>query len=55
MGAFYKPNIVIDRSSRKDKYGRTLARVSVDDVDLGEALIKEGLARKWEGKRGPWC
>jgi micrococcal nuclease len=38
-----------------DRYGRTLARVVVDGVDLGEALIAAGLARAWDGKRRTWC
>lgn len=47
--------IVLERASRRDKYNRVLARVSVDGADLGEALIAAGLARKWEGRRRPWC
>jgi micrococcal nuclease len=38
-----------------DRYGRTLAYVLVDGRDLGEALIGAGLARKWTGRREPWC
>ncbi len=30
-----------------DAYGRTLATVSVNGVDLGEALVSMGLARRW--------
>jgi micrococcal nuclease len=30
-----------------DTYGRTLATVSVDGVDAGEWLIRQGLARRW--------
>jgi micrococcal nuclease len=33
-----------------DKYGRTLARLG----DLGEVLVREGLARRWGDRRG-WC
>lgn len=39
----------------KDKYGRTLARVSVNGIDAGGTLIAEGLARPWEGRRHSWC
>ncbi len=43
----------------KDKYGRTLARVEVDHKDIGDVLMKEGLARKWtktwDGNEAPWC
>ena len=38
-----------------DRYGRTLAYVLTDNVDLGDRLIEAGLARKWEGKRRSWC
>ena len=40
---------------RMDRYGRFLVRVLVDDLDVGEVLIDEGLARKWVGFRKPWC
>ena len=40
---------------RLDRYGRTLARIEIGGKDLGEVLIGEGLARKWAGKRRPWC
>lgn len=39
----------------KDRFGRTLAVVSVHGRDIGDMLIAEGLARKWAGKREPWC
>ena len=32
-----------------DKYGRTLASVEVTGVDIGQALLAEGLARPYEG------
>ncbi len=40
---------------RTDAYGRIIAYVLVDGRDLGEALIAEGLARPWRGRREPWC
>ena len=30
-----------------DRYGRTLARISVNGVDAGRYLIRRGLARRW--------
>ena len=30
-----------------DPYGRTLALVSVDGVDVGQWLVSQGLARRW--------
>jgi micrococcal nuclease len=47
--------LVRDQKRPRDRYGRTLALVRVDGVDLGEALVAAGLARPWEGKRRPWC
>ncbi|MDX2236889.1 MAG: thermonuclease family protein [Hyphomonadaceae bacterium] len=38
-----------------DRYGRTLAYVSVDGRDLGDAVIAAGLARRWSGRRTSWC
>jgi endonuclease YncB( thermonuclease family) len=53
-------NITIHRGDpetgrRKDRYGRTLATVSVDGRDIGEILISEELARRWVGRRASWC
>ncbi|QNQ40946.1 thermonuclease family protein [Brucella intermedia] len=39
----------------RDRYGRTLATVYVEGVDVGSILIEEELARPWRGKREPWC
>lgn len=44
-----------DNGRMKDRYGRTLARVIVNGQDAGERLISEGLARRWDGARHPWC
>jgi endonuclease YncB( thermonuclease family) len=44
-----------DGGRMTDKYGRTLAVVDIDGVDIGEQLIAEGLARPWTGKRRSWC
>lgn len=33
-----------------DRYGRTLARLG----DVGQVLVREGLARRWGDRRG-WC
>jgi endonuclease YncB( thermonuclease family) len=45
----------IDRYPLPDRFGRTLARVSVNGKDVGKALISEGLATPWEGRRHSWC
>lgn len=38
-----------------DQYGRKLRVVVRDGRSLGDRLIAEGLARRWSGKRMPWC
>lgn len=38
-----------------DRHGRTLASVKVQGRDVGEVLVREGLARTWSGRREPWC
>jgi len=38
-----------------DRYGRKLRVVMRDGKSIGDILIAEGLARRWNGKRRPWC
>lgn len=38
-----------------DRYGRTLARITVNGIDIGEALIKAGLAIKWSPGRAAYA
>lgn len=38
-----------------DRYGRTLAVIQVDGADVGDQLVREGLARTWSGRREAWC
>jgi micrococcal nuclease len=38
-----------------DRYGRKLRVVRREGHSLGEILIAEGLARRWDGARHPWC
>lgn len=47
--------IRVDGKRPRDRYGRALAWVTVDSQDLGEELIAAGLARRWDGRRRPWC
>jgi micrococcal nuclease len=44
-----------DTGRLKDKHGRTLATIEVDGRDVGDVLVKEGYARRWTGRREPWC
>lgn len=39
--------VLINRTGT-DRYGRTLARVTVNGQDAGEYLIRVGLARRWQ-------
>lgn len=47
--------VSVRRSWRLDRHGRTVGYVSVDGADLGEMLMKQGLAARWRGRRMPWC
>ncbi|MFG1428879.1 thermonuclease family protein [Roseixanthobacter glucoisosaccharinicivorans] len=38
-----------------DRYGRKLRTVTRDDRSLGERLVEEGLARRWNEPRRDWC
>ena len=38
-----------------DKYGRALRIVTRDGESVGETLVDEGLAERWQGYRGEWC
>ena len=42
-------------SRDEDKYGRKLRRVTRSGYSLGETLVGEGLARRWDGARHGWC
>jgi endonuclease YncB( thermonuclease family) len=39
----------------EDRYGRKLRSVRRGGVSFGDVLIREGLARRWDGARRPWC
>jgi endonuclease YncB( thermonuclease family) len=43
------------QSRDTDRYGRKLRLVVRDGRSLGDRLIAEGLARRWSGRRMPWC
>jgi micrococcal nuclease len=39
-----------------DQYGRALVRLQLDGVDASRLMIRQGLARKYDGgPRGSWC
>lgn len=39
----------------EDRYGRKLRKIVRDGQSIGEILVSEGLARRWDGARHPWC
>ncbi|MFC3319877.1 thermonuclease family protein [Rhizobium rosettiformans] len=39
----------------EDKYGRKLRTVMRAGRSLGDTLVNEGLARRWDGARHGWC
>ena len=39
----------------RDRYGRLLRTVTRQGESLGAALVREGLAETWQGRRGDWC
>jgi endonuclease YncB( thermonuclease family) len=38
-----------------DRYGRRLRIIRRDGRSLGDILVAEGLARRWDGPRRDWC
>jgi micrococcal nuclease len=48
-------SILRDAPRSRDRYGRTLAHITSDGLDVGEVMVAEGLARHWDGRRRPWC
>jgi endonuclease YncB( thermonuclease family) len=38
-----------------DRYGRLLRTAIRDGASLGDAMVGEGLAEPWKGRRGNWC
>ncbi|QPC45419.1 thermonuclease family protein [Kaustia mangrovi] len=46
--------VVIDRSGTHDRWGRPLVRLIVGDEDIGDILVREGLAVRWEPGREAW-
>lgn len=39
----------------KDDHGHTLGTISIEGQDIGEVMIKEGLAHRRTGRREQWC
>jgi micrococcal nuclease len=46
-------DVEIDRDSQ-DRFGRTLATVTVDGLNVADTLISAGVARQYNGRQS-WC
>lgn len=44
-----------DQARQFDRYGRTLARVTVRGEDVAGPMIAAGVARPWRGRSSDWC
>ena len=49
------PFRVVTGGRDEDRYGRKLRVIERDGRSLGEVLVAEGLARRWDGARRSWC
>ncbi|CAM5283053.1 hypothetical protein AFEL58S_00008 [Afipia felis] len=49
------PFTLVAADRDQDRYGRKLRTVSRGGRSIGDVLIAEGLARRWNGPRGSWC
>ena len=47
--------VVADGDRDKDVYGRKLRHINRNGQSLGDILIAEGLASRWEGQHQAWC
>lgn len=46
----------LERTDRdRDRYGRDLRIITRDGESLGDTLVAEGLAERWQGYRRNWC
>lgn len=48
-------DLVLVGQRDRDRNGRLLRVVMRRGRSLGDQLVAEGLARKWTGRREPWC
>ncbi|PVE25941.1 nuclease [Microvirga sp. KLBC 81] len=47
--------VIYNGGRDEDVYGRKLRIIKRDGRSVGDALIVEGLARRWDGARRSWC
>ncbi|WP_339986881.1 thermonuclease family protein [Gymnodinialimonas ulvae] len=46
---------VLQPLGEADRYGRVLANIFIDGEDVGDILVREGLARYWPDGPEFWC
>jgi micrococcal nuclease len=39
----------------RDRYGRTLAEMRTEAGNIGDMLVNEGFAHRWQGYKQSWC
>jgi micrococcal nuclease len=49
------PFELVSNGRDEDRYGRKLRVIAREGRSVGDTLIAEGLARRWDGARGSWC
>lgn len=49
------PFQLVNGARDRDRYGRLLRVVERRGTSIGGILVAEGLAERWQGKRGDWC
>lgn len=47
--------VSVEEAGPEDRYTRTPARIQFDGLDVGEALVKQGLAARDGSQRFGWC
>ena len=48
--------LTLDVQKSREKYGRRLGTLSINSEDVGDILVREGLARRYTGgQRQSWC
>ena len=49
------PFALVREGRDEDRYGRKLRVVEREGQSLGDQLVREGLAERWNGRRRNWC
>jgi endonuclease YncB( thermonuclease family) len=49
------PFELVSDGQDEDRYGRKLRVIAREGRSVGDTLVAEGLARRWDGARRSWC